>query len=95
METAKNADQQHREKGNCDAVDCGHLAQPESFAKSSDCAGFTNQMQHEVCETHDLPHVQVPFGVDGHKLGFWHDNVAQHDLGNFFHAQGINSCLPA
>jgi hypothetical protein len=71
-----------------------HMAQPESFAKSSDFVGFVNQIQHEVCETHDMPHAQVPFGVDGRKIGFWKDNVAQHDLGNFFHSQGVSSCLP-
>ncbi|HET7107512.1 MAG TPA: hypothetical protein VFI38_11935 [Candidatus Acidoferrum sp.] len=71
-----------------------HIAQPESFAKASDFVGFANQIQHEVCETHDMPHAQVPFGVDGSKIGFWHDQVAQHDLGNFFKSQGIGSCLP-
>src|SRR5579859_2584023 len=71
-----------------------HLAQPESFAKSTDFAGFANQIQHEVCETHDMPHAQVPFGVDGTKIGFWHDQIAQHDLGNFLQSQGIGSCLP-
>ena len=71
-----------------------HMAQPESFTKSSDFVGFANQIQHEVCDTHDMPHAQVPFGVDGRKIGFWKDNVAQHDLGNFLKSQGINSCLP-
>jgi len=71
-----------------------HMAQPESFAKSSDFVGFVNQIQHEVCDTHDMPHAQVPFGVDGRKIGFWKDNIAQHDLGNFFKSQGVASCLP-
>ena len=71
-----------------------HLAQPESFAKSTDFVGFAPQIQHEVCETKDMPHAQVPFGLDGKKIGFWHDQVAQHDLGNFLNSQGIGSCLP-
>jgi hypothetical protein len=71
-----------------------HIAQPQSFTKSSDFVGFAHQIQHEVCETHDMPHAQVPFGVDGTKIGFWHDQVAQHDLGNFLSSQGIGSCLP-
>ena len=71
-----------------------HIAQPQSFAKASDFVGFANQIQHEVCETHDMPHAQVPFGVDGTKIGFWHDQIAQHDLGNFLKSQGIGSCLP-
>jgi len=71
-----------------------HIAQPESFTSSSDFVGFKNQIQHEVCETKDMPHAQVPFGVEGTKIGFWHDIVAQHDLGNFLQSQGINSCLP-
>jgi hypothetical protein len=71
-----------------------HVAQPESFAKSSDFVGFAHQIQHEVCETHDMPHAQVPFGIDGTKVGFWHDQIAQHDLGNFLQSQGIGSCLP-
>jgi len=62
--------------------------------KSSDFQGFANQIQHEVCDTHDMPHAQVPFGVDGTKIGFWHDAVAQQDLGNFLHGQNISSCLP-
>jgi hypothetical protein len=71
-----------------------HIAQPESFAKASDFVGFAHQIQHEVCETHDMPHAQVPFGVDGTKIGFWHDQIAQHDLGNFLQSQGISNCLP-
>lgn len=71
-----------------------HVAQPQSFAKSSDFAGFAHQIQHEVCETHDMPHAQVPFGIDGTKVGFWHDQIAQHDLGNFLQSQGIGNCLP-
>lgn len=71
-----------------------HFAQPQSFTKSSDFQGFANQIQHEVCETKDMPHAQVPFGVDGTKIGFWRDAVAQHDLGNFLHRQNISSCLP-
>jgi len=71
-----------------------HMAQPQSFTKFSDFQGFANQIQHEVCETKDMPHAQVPFGVDGRKIGFWNDNVAQLDLGNFLNGQGIKSCLP-
>ncbi|HXH65695.1 MAG TPA: hypothetical protein VNI81_00745 [Candidatus Limnocylindrales bacterium] len=71
-----------------------HIAQPESFAKASDFVGFAHQIQHEVCETHDMPHAQVPYGLDGKKIGFWHDQIAQHDLGNFLQSQGISSCLP-
>jgi hypothetical protein len=41
-----------------------------------------------------MPHAQVPFGIDGTKVGFWHDQIAQHDLGNFLQSQGIGSCLP-
>ena len=69
------------------------VAQPQSFTQSSDFQGFPNQIQYEVCETKDMPHAQVPFGVDGTKIGFWHDAVAQHDLGNFLHIQNISSCL--
>jgi len=71
-----------------------HVAQPQSFTKLSDFQGFANIIEHEVCDTHDMPHAQVPFGVEGTKIGFWHDLVAQHDLGNFLHEQGINTCLP-
>ncbi len=71
-----------------------HVAQPQSFTKSSDFQGFANQIQHEVCETKDMPHAQVLFGVDGTKIGFWHHAVAQHDLGNFLHSQNISNCLP-
>jgi hypothetical protein len=60
----------------------------------SDFQGFANQIQHEVCESKDMPHAQVPFGVDETKVGFWNDAVAQHDLGNFLHGQNINTCLP-
>jgi len=71
-----------------------HMAQPESFTALSDFQGFANQIQHEVCESKDMPHAQVPFGVDETKVGFWNDAVAQHDLGNFLHGQNINTCLP-
>lgn len=71
-----------------------HVAQPQSFTKFSDFQGFANIIEHEVCDTHDMPHAQVPFGVDGTNIGFWHDLVAQHDLGNFLHEQGIDTCLP-
>lgn len=65
-----------------------------TLVKSSDFVGFANQIEHEVCDTKDMPHAQVPFGVDGKKIGFRNDAIAQHDLGNFLNGQGIGTCLP-
>jgi hypothetical protein len=72
-----------------------HMAQPETFTDLAGFQSFASQIEHQACDTHDMPHAQVPFGVNGKKIGFWNDLVAQHDLGNFLRSQGIsNTCLP-
>lgn len=71
-----------------------HLAQGITLDDGStfqDLAGTVNNM---VCTQHDMPHSQVPFGIDGKKVGFWNDRVAQGDLGSFLKSAGTTSCLP-
>lgn len=72
-----------------------HLAQTQAlaFAAYSDFQNAAGLSEDMVCNKHDMPHAQVPFGHD--RFGFWHDPVAQRDLGNFFKNQGVNSCLPS
>lgn len=75
-----------------------HLAQNLSFTASSDFEGNPGLIQSIVCGNHDMPHAQVPFGLDDSTnnitVGFWNDPVAQRDFGNFFKSQGVASCLP-
>ena len=72
-----------------------HLAQPAPFTSSSDFADLAGNVSHEVCSKHTMPHSQVAYGLNGKKIGFWNDRVAQQDLGNFLKAAGVASCLPA
>src|SRR5262245_34151516 len=72
-----------------------HLAQPATFMSLSDFQGLAEQIKTLVCDKHDMPHAQVPYGVDRTRIGFWNDRVAQQDLGNFLKSQGVASCLPS
>jgi hypothetical protein len=74
-----------------------HVAQsdPYAFRSLSDFENVVDVIKTAVCDTKDMPHAQVPFGVNGTKVGFWNDRVAQQDLGNFFKDQLGENCLPS
>jgi hypothetical protein len=80
-----------------------HVSESLAFTASSDFTDHADLIQSLVCGKHDMPHAQVPYGIayefdingPGASVGFWHDAVAQRDLGQFFQNQGIKSCLPS
>jgi hypothetical protein len=82
-----------------------HIAQQpvtlEDYSYFEEAAELLNEL---VCDKHDMPHAEVPFGGlhltdlssnnPLYKIGFWWDAVAQRDLGNFFKSLSVTTCLP-
>lgn len=79
------------------------------FTQYTDFQGLATSINHLVCDEHDMPHGEVAYGglhdtsILGipelsignslYKVGFWWDDAAQSDLGNFLNSQHVGTCL--
>lgn len=60
-----------------------HLASGLDFGSFQQFKNSAVNIERLVCETHDMPHAEVPLAM------FWKDTLAQNDLRDFLKSQGI------